>query len=559
MTWQDLLAQSAWRGTVLLVAAWAASLAMRRASAAWRHFVWTAALAGLLLLPVALAMAPKWGIEAAPLVGAAYHQAATVEATPAPNLPSPRPLDTRPNWSLFWMLGCAASAAWFIAGRLRTWNSLRRSAEAAYAQGPLAELCRARGIGPAVRALENAATRLPLTWGILRPAVVLPADARQWPADRLRTVLLHEMMHVERRDLLAQTIAQAACCLYWFHPLAWIAARQLRQERERACDDAVLREGIAAPDYAGHLMELARSLAADRRRHQGAIAMAERSGLELRVRALLDRRRNRRPLSRAAAAAIAAACIAVLLPAAVITAQAQPALAPPSAPAATAPAPDVPAQQATPPAAQSGRGSLTGVVEDPSAARVPGCEVTARNLDGTNVEVTRADPAGVYRFTAIPPGRYAVEARSAGFATLRVGIVVVTAGQTTTANARLEIGQMSESVVVKGPAATAAAAPSPRAAGRIRVGGNVQACKLIAKIDPVYPPDLKAQGITGTVVIRAIVTKEGYLSSLQVANTDVNAGLATAAMDAVKHWLYQPTLLNGEPVEVLTTITVDFQ
>jgi len=215
--------------------------------------------------------------------------------------------------------------------------------------------------------------------------------------------------------------------------------------------------------------------------------------------------------------------------------------------------------QAPPADPQADRGSLTGVVEDPSAARVPGCEVTARNLDGTNVEVTRADPAGMYHFAAIPTGRYAVEARSAGFATLKLQATVA-AGQTTTVNARLEIGQVSESLVVKGPAAAPAPrASSPNASQRIRVGGNVQACKLIAKIDPVYPPDLKAQGITGTVVLRAVVTKEGYLSNLQVANTDVNAGLATAALDAVRHWLYQPTLLNGEPVEVLTTITVDFQ
>src|SRR5258706_596287 len=83
-----------------------------------------------------------------------------------------------------------------------------------------------------------------------------------------------------RRDLLAQTIAQVACCLYWFHPLAWLALRELRKEREQACDDGVLRIGVPAHEYASHLMELARSLAARRGSLADAPAMADTSGLE---------------------------------------------------------------------------------------------------------------------------------------------------------------------------------------------------------------------------------------------------------------------------------------
>jgi len=100
---------------------------------------------------------------------------------------------------------------------------------------------------------------MPLTWGILRPVVLLPEGAREWPPARLRSVLLHELVHVERLDLLAQAIAQAACCLYWFHPLAWMAARQLRKERERACDDLVLSAGARPVTYADQLLEIARS------------------------------------------------------------------------------------------------------------------------------------------------------------------------------------------------------------------------------------------------------------------------------------------------------------
>ena len=119
---------------------------------------------------------------------------------------------------------------------------------------------------------------MPMTWGIVRPVVMLPADAAQWPADRLRTVLLHELIHVRRCDLLAQALAQVACCLYWFHPLAWLALRQLRDERERACDDAVLLQGVPPHEYAAQLLDMVRGLRVRRSTLAGAPAMAESSG-----------------------------------------------------------------------------------------------------------------------------------------------------------------------------------------------------------------------------------------------------------------------------------------
>jgi TonB family protein len=198
-------------------------------------------------------------------------------------------------------------------------------------------------------------------------------------------------------------------------------------------------------------------------------------------------------------------------------------------------------------------------VEDPSGARVPGCEVRAANLDSSHIEITRADLAGQFRFDAIPAGRYSVEVRSPGFAVLSMP-ARVEANQPAVLAARLTVGQLSETVTITGarpsPAAAPAAATPPQ---RIRVGGNVQAAKLLRRVAPVYPEDLKAKGITGTVSLRGVVTKAGDLTDLAVVNTDVDPGLATAAMEAARHWLYQPSLLNGQPVAVLTTIDVRFE
>ena len=527
MTWMEFLAQGAWRATAILAVAFAASLALRRGPAAVRHFVWASALATLVILPLAMTTLPQWqwataAAAVAPPIESARQVLVVVgkKAAPWPN-----------SWLVLWAAGFAFAAARFLFGAGGTCWMVQTATGAQYAKTAAERLRQSLGIGRCVRVLESAAAPLPMMWGILRPVVVLPAGAASWPAARLEAVLLHELIHVQRLDLVAQMIGQAACCLYWFHPLAWIAARQLRQERERACDDAVLRRGLAASDYAQHLVDLVRGLA-EKRLWGDAPAMAEANGLETRVRGLLDRTRNRKPLSRRAAVAVAAVGCAVLVSLASVAAHAQVA-----------------------------RGALAGIVKDPSGAVVPGCRVTAVALDGTNQETTNTNPAGAYVFEAIPPGRYALEFGSRGFKLGKVE-VTVPAGQAARVDFNLQLGQISEVVSVKG----GKSAPRPNAvpgnaaaAQRILVGGNVQAARLLRQKRPDYPDELQQQGIQGTVTIKAIISKEGTVLSPAVLTTGVDSRLSKLALDAVSQWLYSPTLLNGQPVEVLTTIDVVFE
>jgi TonB family protein len=442
----------------------------------------------------------------------------------APAVPRP---STNVYWLALYLVGALTVAARFVGSAWRMRSLVRLARPAAYAHRAASAIRAELAIARSVRVLESEQAHVPMAWGVARAVVLLPPDARQWPADRVRAVLLHEMVHVARYDVLSQVVAQAACCLYWWHPLAWFAARQLRKERERACDDAVLQRGIDAPDYAGHLMELARALVERRTSLADAPAMAEAGDLEERVRALLDRTRNRRPLTRRAAAAVAMlACAAVLSVAS---------------------------------HAQQPRGALAGIVQDPSGARVPHSEITIRNLDGSNEEVAVVNAAGEYAFPAIPAGRYAIEARAPGFKIGKAEIVVV-AGAAARADLPLQIGGLSETVKIMGTRST----PAPAAAlpagtpQRIPIGGNVQASKLLFRKDPEYPADLKQQGVTGSVIIRAIISKTGDILNARVINT-VHPGLAQAALDAVKQWRHEPTLLNGHPVEVITTITMSFE
>ena len=91
---------------------------------------------------------------------------------------------------------------------------------------------------------------------------------------------------------------------------------------------------------------------------------------------------------------------------------------------------------------------------------------------------------------------------------------------------------------------------------KIRVGGAVQAQNIISKVAPVYPPEAKQAGTQGTVQLSVVVGTDGKVESLNaLSGPDV---LVQAAVEAVKQWVYKPTLLNGQPVEVLTTVDVNF-
>ena len=133
---------------------------------------------------------------------------------------------------------------------------------------------------------------MPMVLGIRQPIVIVPAIADHWSDDRRQAVMLHELAHVARYDCLTQTLASAACALYWFHPGVWWAARQLRIERELACDDRVISAGTEAREYASHLLEIAYAAGP----HQAlalAVSMASPRQLEGRLRAALDAARNR--------------------------------------------------------------------------------------------------------------------------------------------------------------------------------------------------------------------------------------------------------------------------
>lgn len=190
---------------------------------------------------------------------------------------------------------------------LRACRPLDQAAWAAAA----ADAMRRLDLSRPVRLLKHPECASPFTAGVFRPVVVAPAAAEGWSAAERSSVLLHELAHVKRHDVLTQFVAGCACATYWFNPLCWWGLAQMRRLRELACDDVVLAGGQAPADYADVLLGVARAYR--HRRLSCAVGMAHQSNVERRIMAILDAARNRVPLSGRGAAFLAAAATAIVV------------------------------------------------------------------------------------------------------------------------------------------------------------------------------------------------------------------------------------------------------
>jgi beta-lactamase regulating signal transducer with metallopeptidase domain len=214
-----------------------------------------------------------------------------------------------------WAIGVAVSLFSVLAGRRRG-RQLLNSAEPVRDPRWLElaeELRNSLRVSSRVRLLESPQAIVPMATGVVDLAVLLPRETGDWPTALRRHVLIHELAHVKRRDVLQHLICRLATALYWFHPLAWYGARRMRLEREIACDDCVLMAGEHPCDYAAELVGIARQLHGITM--PWAVCMASGSTLEERVRSMLDRARSHGPLSVAAARSlliVALAAIALL-------------------------------------------------------------------------------------------------------------------------------------------------------------------------------------------------------------------------------------------------------
>jgi TonB family protein len=337
------------------------------------------------------------------------------------------------------------------------------------------------------------------------------------------------LAHVSRGDWGLQIAAAVLRAAFWFNPLTWIIHSRLRDEAERACDDTVLRLGTAETAYAEHLLEIARTTRNRTIAFTAAMSMARSSTLEGRVAAMLNTTVSRNVPSRLVRAATVTALLAVACGAAALGLS-----------------------------AQSGPLSLHGSVYDSTGAVLPAVEMALTNDRGIKW-TTATDGEGTFEFNPVGPGEYELEASMPGFTSYRRK-VTLEGSKDWNRMITLQVGNLEETITLtaKRPQRLAAA-PTSAASARVRVGGSIKQPTKLKDVRPAYPESMQAAGLEGTVPLEVVIGKDGMVAFARVATAQVHPEFARAAVDAVRQWVFSPTLLNGQPVEVTMTASVSFR
>jgi len=609
---------------VIVAIAALAAMALVHPKARW--VFWQIVLLCLLLLPAIEPWKPS-PIEA-------ITASASVIVHIAPGQSAPIPWYTRLRWKPEYLLivlgaGTALRLVWIATGFVRL-RRYRKNAQP-LADPPL------YFVAKSVRWYVSRAISGPVTYGWLRPSILLPERALALPAELREAIACHELVHVRRGDWLFVVVEEVIRALLWFHPAVWYILSQIQLAREQVVD----REAVqltknrdcyldALVTVAGHKLEpdLVPATLFLKKRHL-AVRVAE-----MMKEVSMSRSRIAGSLTAVFSAALLAARIAVWL-------------FPMTSPAQTVvddPGITVDA---------GGKLLHRGPVHYPSGPRVGGTvtidatlnakgEVSdARVLSGPE-ELRKAALAGVLdwhystdagslphaqisiRFEApaapaefrvaqpppVPPPPPAggsstnVRIKSIDFVGispeaeqelrnrlqvhegdvvnaadmlrisravqeydphLRAGFAMRATGPDQEAVLRVSlVGQGNGSGPLPGPGGrgsivspqTVSPQATPDVPGAIRVGGDVQATKIVNKATPVYPPMAKAARIQGTVRLTAIIGPDGTVTNVQLISG--HPLLVVAAVDAVKQWVYQPTLLNGNPVSVITEVDINF-
>lgn len=545
-----------WRASVLLALALGVVKATPKCSAAVRHWIIAAAVAGVLALPMLAIVAPSWSAPAMTDDSPSTRSAASAEAVATPvadaavdgaeatTVSQPESRSMRGLLTTVWSLGSAASGLALALALLRLFVVVRRSrpvTDALWTATAL-EVATRYGITRPVAILESPRPSLLVACGWRRPMVLVPPAARHWTPQRVQIVLAHELAHLARGDWAWQLAAETLRAVLWFNPLAWFASRRLRDESERACDDLVLATNVDPADYAAELLALARTLQPSSRSWNPAPAMAHPSSLERRVAAMLEPHLTRRSLSFSARAAglVAATLVATAVAGYGVAAQSF--------------------------------SSVAGRVVDTLGGHIGGVTVTLTHMtNGQKYQVVTSS-VGTFEVVGVLAGDYDLDVRRPGFRTMQERLTVGT--RAVRRDVTLPVGSLEESITVGAPPPPPPPPPAPPSAeiARQRLANPAvtpAACVPSASGGVIKPPtktvDVRPRmpaGIAGQAVrmtFDATIGPDGSIIEVKPVDPSSNVELVAAATDAIRQWQYTPTLLNCTPIAVTMQVTVVFR
>ena len=554
----SLLAVLTIKVSAILLLALIGALCLRKSSAAARRWVLAVGVVSAVAAP-ALHFLPIPPVRVAPVEPLVF------DALPLrPDVPFTEPAvaavasdDVVGRLAVtIWLVGAVASAGVLLVGlaRLR-WL---RASSSRVEDGPWHRLCvdlaGSCGLGRGVDLLLGPRPGLVATWGWRRPVVMLPVSASEWSAERMHVVLLHELAHVRRGDWVLQMSAEALRCVWWFNPLAWAVRARLRRESEHAADDLVLARGVPAATCAGHLVELVKEVRKHRRTWLPAPAMARPSHLERRLSAMLNPRTNRRPMTRLARFG----SLGVLVSASIVVAALH--VGPVSASHFVESIGNAVEQEQPAEPSSERRAAIAAAV---AAAVEAAAASRSAESTGNAVELSSEQRAAIVAAVAA-----AVEAAAASRSAESTGNAVEQEQPAEPSSEQIaelvaRAAALQEQLQAVLDEMQVLLGDSDRSAGGsnsnepFRIGDGIRSPAKIVNVNPVYPPEAREARVQGVVILEATISRTGEVSDVEVLRSVPL--LDEAAVAAVRQWRYEPTLVDGEPVSILMTVTMNFQ
>jgi TonB family protein len=575
-----------WQGGAIGIVAMLLATLSRRATPNTRYFLGCAMLAALMLTPLVTLAGHLDGTSGPARQGVSTRLNAVATDASLSRVEASRAVheDARPladsRFSIVvtaWAIGVVVFGLHLFRGGVLV-RRLRRAASPLVAADQLETLGRLAGrlgLAQPVQLFESWSIDVPAVIGWLRPAIVVPVSALAGlSASHFEAILAHELAHVRRRDYLVNLMQRVVETLLFYHPAVWWVSGWIRREREHGCDDIA---AAACGDRVGY----ARALHAleELRADAPALAMGARGGqLLVRMRRLVHRTPVPAPGWPGGVAMIVP--LVVFLTVAIFAGG--------------------PGLAATQPV-----GEVTGTVTDPSGGMLPGATVVLRSRATSEAESTVTSATGNFTVDDVIAGDYELDVSLSGFRRDQ-RTVQVAVGQRLTAKIQMQLGSVAEEIMVTArpgeftspsgqmPASLQTAAdylaaarfyydreafsdadamtaravelthasqpqltPIPDRPGIVRVGGSIKEPRKTYHVPPIYPAAALAAGSEGTVIMQAIIARDGTVADARI--TSAASPFDDAAIGAVRQWMFTPTLLNGIPVEVLMTVTVNFK
>lgn len=526
----------AWQVTILGAAGLLGVWMLRNRSAALRHLVLLTSLLSAVLVPVVTTLAPS-SIALRPHAGPAVIVAADMfvatPTVPHPGQPAGADQDATPMATHQWLLILWTSGTVIGLLRLlreaRTLSHLRRRSPLFSDERwlrRLEESCDRLAPRPRV-GLREARVAMPvLSWGWRRPQILVPATARTWDDAQVQSVLCHELAHIARRDWVRFVAMECIRCVYWWHPLVWIAVRDARLLAERACDDVVLDQQRAPTLYAEHLVTLARLTATSR--SSIVTATTYTSYLERRIAAMLNPHVDRTPVRSLTRCLVIGSLLLLssLTTGAFVRADAR-------------------------------DGTLVATVRPDGGQPLGDVEVVITGAGGAAIRA-RTDATGSFSAT-LPPGSYLATVRVPGFRRYEAHVEMV-AGDRVTRDFALTLGALVEQVDVAGetdpqavPVELTPNMPFVSQVGVVSIPRRVDDKKA-----PAYPAALREAGIQGIVKAAGRVGPDGHVSDVKVLESP-HDGLSAIVTQYMTTMRYEPTKIQGTPVATDLVLTIRFQ